>query len=100
MAELRALWPATGELTREGRVEEGEERGAGGATVGRRKGGRCTMEGLLWELGPLLMRGCSSVCQVLFVTAARGRKEREERKRKGKKKNGKIAKPGNFRGEK
>jgi hypothetical protein len=55
---------------------------------------------LLWELGPLLMRGCSSVCQVLFVTAARGRKEREERKRKGKKKNGKIAKPGNFRGEK
>jgi hypothetical protein len=44
MVGFRAPWLAMGELAGEGREGEGEGRGTEATTVGRRKGGRATME--------------------------------------------------------
>jgi hypothetical protein len=89
--ELHATWPwgLTGE---EGK---GKRREGQGARL------------LAWREGTRGFHGVGRRCWlmvaapcVLFVTCAWGRKEREEREKEKERKNGKFAKPENFRGEK
>jgi hypothetical protein len=95
-----------GEHTREGREGEGEGRLARCATVGRRKGGRGVMGGAArgaqspaWQL--LCAPGPVHDCCVRKKGKRRERKRKDTKREKQKeRKKGKIAKPGNFRGEK
>jgi hypothetical protein len=79
------------------RGREGEEkRGAGPRLLAWREGTR-GVHGVGRRCWLMVAAPC-----MLFVTCAWGRKEREEREKEKerKEKNGKIAKPENFRGEK
>jgi hypothetical protein len=84
MAGLLAPCSAMEKLTREGREEEGEGRGARGAKAGRRKGGRGVARGARTPTG-LRSSGCclGAMCRKKEgEEKRRGRKENEERKGK------------------